>query len=122
MNNGSYSASERRTRQVSTSIRSDSQSDGENFCCIKNKDTFKQLKNMLCRRIRANYEKLSEFERSRIIELHEADWANWRITCPMGRSDTTIRRCWQKLMDNGRFQHHDNSGQPADQEDRLIFR
>ncbi|GFV30729.1 HTH_Tnp_Tc3_2 domain-containing protein [Trichonephila clavipes] len=41
----------------------------------------------------------------------------------MGRSDSTIRRCWQEWVDNGRFQSHDGRGRPrakADQEDRLI--
>ncbi|GFY04189.1 hypothetical protein TNCV_1199671 [Trichonephila clavipes] len=42
-------------------------------------------------RIRAHYEQLSEFERSRIIRLKEAGWANGRIACHMGRSDVAIK-------------------------------
>ncbi|GFX04580.1 hypothetical protein TNCV_901081 [Trichonephila clavipes] len=34
---------------------------------------------MLCHRIRAHYEQLSEFEGGRIIGLKEAGWANRRI-------------------------------------------
>ncbi|GFX21115.1 HTH_Tnp_Tc3_2 domain-containing protein [Trichonephila clavipes] len=77
------------------------------------------------RRIRAHYEKLSEFERGRIIGLKEGGWANRRITRHMGRSDAVIRRCWQEWVSSGRFQRHDGSGRPratADQEDRLIVR
>ncbi|GFX72476.1 HTH_Tnp_Tc3_2 domain-containing protein [Trichonephila clavipes] len=43
----------------------------------------------------------------------------------MGRSDATIRRCWQEWVDIGRFQRHDGSGRPRareDREDRLIVR
>ncbi|GFW56635.1 HTH_Tnp_Tc3_2 domain-containing protein [Trichonephila clavipes] len=43
----------------------------------------------------------------------------------MGRSDVTIRRCWQEWVDNGRFQPHDGSGRPratSDREDILIVR
>ncbi|GFS94214.1 hypothetical protein TNCV_3786711 [Trichonephila clavipes] len=46
---------------------------------------------MACRRIRAHYEQLSEFERGRIIGLKEAGWANRRIARHMGRSDAAIR-------------------------------
>ncbi|GFV35019.1 HTH_Tnp_Tc3_2 domain-containing protein [Trichonephila clavipes] len=73
-------------------------------------------------RIRAHYEKLSEFERSRIIGLKEAGWANRKITHHMGRSNAAIRRCWQE-WDSGRFQRY--SGRPRaaeDQEDRLIVK
>ncbi|GFY04723.1 HTH_Tnp_Tc3_2 domain-containing protein [Trichonephila clavipes] len=74
------------------------------------------------RRIGAHYEQLSEFERGRIIGLKEGRIGESRY---MGRSDAVIRRCWQKWVDNGRFQCHDGSGGPratADQEDRLIVR
>ncbi|GFU37532.1 HTH_Tnp_Tc3_2 domain-containing protein [Trichonephila clavipes] len=80
---------------------------------------------MPCRRIRAHYKQLSEFERGRIIGLKETGWANWRIPCHMGQSDAAIRRCWQGWVDNGRFQHHDGSSPPrvtADQKDILIVR
>ncbi|GFX47522.1 HTH_Tnp_Tc3_2 domain-containing protein [Trichonephila clavipes] len=43
----------------------------------------------------------------------------------MGRSDVTIRRCWQEWVDSGGLQRHDGSGRTratADQEDRLIVR
>ncbi|GFW58971.1 HTH_Tnp_Tc3_2 domain-containing protein [Trichonephila clavipes] len=70
------------------------------------------------RRIRAHYEKLSEFERGRIIELKEVGWANRRITSNMGRSDASIRRCWQEWVENGRFQRHDGIGRPRTTEDR----
>ncbi|GFS54143.1 HTH_Tnp_Tc3_2 domain-containing protein [Trichonephila clavipes] len=96
MNSGIYSASELRTQQVS--IRSDSQFDGENFCCI--------------------------FERGRVIGLKEGGWANRRITRHMGRRNAAIRRCWQEWMDRGRFQRHDGSGRPraTAEQDRLIIR
>ncbi|GFX47664.1 uncharacterized protein TNCV_699181 [Trichonephila clavipes] len=65
---------------------------------------------MPCRRIRAHYEQLSEFERGRIITLEEAGWANRRIACHMGRRDADIRRCLQEWADNGSFQCHDGRG------------
>ncbi|GFX83651.1 HTH_Tnp_Tc3_2 domain-containing protein [Trichonephila clavipes] len=80
---------------------------------------------MPCCRIRAHYEQLSEFEKSRIIGLKEAVWANRTIAYHMGRSDTAIRRCLQDWVDSGRFQCRDGSGRPratADREDRLIVR
>ncbi|GFY05581.1 HTH_Tnp_Tc3_2 domain-containing protein [Trichonephila clavipes] len=49
----------------------------------------------------------SEFDRGRIIRLKEECWSNRRIARHMGRSDAAIRRCWQELVDNGRFQSHD---------------
>ncbi|GFU00650.1 retrovirus-related Pol polyprotein from transposon 297 [Trichonephila clavipes] len=48
------------------------------------------------RRIQAQYEQLSVFERYRIIELNEAGWENRIIARHMGRSDAAIRRCWQE--------------------------
>ncbi|GFX85152.1 HTH_Tnp_Tc3_2 domain-containing protein [Trichonephila clavipes] len=75
------------------------------------------------RRIRADYEQLSEFERGRIIGLKEAGWANLRISRHLGRNDVAIRRFWQEREDKGRFQHQDGSGQPratANLEDELI--
>ncbi|GFT13100.1 hypothetical protein TNCV_431931 [Trichonephila clavipes] len=45
------------------------------------------------RRIRAHYEKMSEFKRGRIIGLKGTELANRRITRHMGRSDAAIRRC-----------------------------
>ncbi|GFS57021.1 HTH_Tnp_Tc3_2 domain-containing protein [Trichonephila clavipes] len=77
------------------------------------------------RRIRADYEQLSECERSRIIGLKEGGWVNRRISSLMGRSDAAVGRCWGEWVDIGRFQHHDDSGRPrvtADQENRLIVR
>ncbi|GFW12831.1 hypothetical protein TNCV_3885411 [Trichonephila clavipes] len=41
-------------------------------------------------RIRALYEKLSEFERCRIIGLKEAVWANWGINRQMGQSNAVL--------------------------------
>ncbi|GFV43277.1 HTH_Tnp_Tc3_2 domain-containing protein [Trichonephila clavipes] len=123
MTSGSYNAPELRSQQVS--IRSNSQSGGENFCCIEILDTFAQLKKMPYRWIRAHYEQLSEFERGPIIGLREGDWANWRIAGHMDRSDAAIRRCWQEWVDSDRFQRHDGSGRPSDtvdQKDRLIVR
>ncbi|GFV25929.1 HTH_Tnp_Tc3_2 domain-containing protein [Trichonephila clavipes] len=43
----------------------------------------------------------------------------------MSLIDVGIRRSWQEWGDDGRFQHHDDSGRPraiADREDRLIVR
>ncbi|GFV05492.1 uncharacterized protein TNCV_227031 [Trichonephila clavipes] len=73
--------------------------------------------------IRAHYVQLSEFERGHIIELKGAGWVNRRIAPHMGRSETTIRRCWQERVENDRFQRRFGSGRPratADREDRLI--
>ncbi|GFT05603.1 transposable element Tcb1 transposase [Trichonephila clavipes] len=48
------------------------------------------------RRIGAQYEQLSEFERGRIIGLEKGVWTNRRIARHMGRSDAAIRRCWRE--------------------------
>ncbi|GFX03556.1 HTH_Tnp_Tc3_2 domain-containing protein [Trichonephila clavipes] len=43
----------------------------------------------------------------------------------MGRSNASIRRCWQRLVDNGKFQRRDGSGRSratADRKYRLIVR
>ncbi|GFX65586.1 HTH_Tnp_Tc3_2 domain-containing protein [Trichonephila clavipes] len=123
MNCGSFSASELRTQQMS--IRSDSQSNGQNFCCIEIQDTFQGLKKKPHHRVRAHYEQLSEFERSRIIRLKDTGWANWRFSRHMGRNDAPIRRCWQEWVDSGRFLRHDGRGRPkaaAYRKDRLIVR
>ncbi|GFW51309.1 HTH_Tnp_Tc3_2 domain-containing protein [Trichonephila clavipes] len=83
------------------------------------------LHKLLQLRIRAHYEQLSEFERGLINGLKEGGWDNRRIARHMGRSDATIRRCWQEWVHNGRFQHHSGSNRhwsTADQEDRLILR
>ncbi|GFU63541.1 uncharacterized protein TNCV_1000921 [Trichonephila clavipes] len=61
------------------------------------------------RGILAHYEQLSEFERGCIIELKEAGLVNQKIARHMGRSDAAIRRCWQELVENGRFQGYDCS-------------
>ncbi|GFS49412.1 hypothetical protein NPIL_411241 [Nephila pilipes] len=53
--------------------------------------------------IRAHYEQLLKFQRSRNIGLKEAGWANRRIALHMGRSDVAISRCWQEWVDSGRF-------------------
>ncbi|GFW56689.1 HTH_Tnp_Tc3_2 domain-containing protein [Trichonephila clavipes] len=62
------------------------------------------------RRIRASYEQLSKFERDRVIGLKEEGCENRRIARHMGRSDAAIRRCWQKWLDNGKFQRCHDSG------------
>ncbi|GFV40134.1 hypothetical protein TNCV_1533821 [Trichonephila clavipes] len=54
------------------------------------KDTFSTTEKMPCRRIRAHYKQLSEFESDRIIGLEEAEVANWRIVRHMARSDAAI--------------------------------
>ncbi|GFS56436.1 HTH_Tnp_Tc3_2 domain-containing protein [Trichonephila clavipes] len=123
MNSGSYSASELRTQQVS--IRSDSQSDAPNFCCIAIYDIFQRLKKCLVAGFELITSNCQEFERGRIIGLKEAGGTNWRIARHMGLSDTAIRRCWQEWVNNCRFQRHDGSGRPraqADREDRLIVK
>ncbi|GFV71070.1 hypothetical protein TNCV_3703921 [Trichonephila clavipes] len=75
MNSGSYSASVLCTQQMS--IRNDSQTDDQNFCCIAIKDIFQRLKNASPRA--SSSFKLSELERGHIIALKEVDLANWRI-------------------------------------------
>ncbi|GFT10824.1 uncharacterized protein TNCV_1944571 [Trichonephila clavipes] len=101
MDSGGYSASEKRLQQVS--IRSKSQSDGQNYCCIAIKDTFQRL----------------------IIGLKEACWENWKIDRQMGRIDVDIRRCWQEWANIGEFQLKYNNVQlraTADTEGRLFVR
>ncbi|GFV64348.1 uncharacterized protein TNCV_2502661 [Trichonephila clavipes] len=123
VNSGSYSASELRSQQVS--LRSDSQFDGENFCCIEIYDTFERLKKCLTVVFELYYEQLSEFERGHIIELKMGGWAIRRIADNMGRSNAANRRCWQEWVDSSRFKRHDDSGHPratVDQEERLIVR
>ncbi|GFW14675.1 HTH_Tnp_Tc3_2 domain-containing protein [Trichonephila clavipes] len=71
-------------------------------------DTFQRLK-IPCRRIRAHYKQLSEFERDRIIELYEVGWANRKINRHMVRSDASVIKCWQEWVGSGKFQRHDGS-------------
>ncbi|GFS74526.1 HTH_Tnp_Tc3_2 domain-containing protein [Trichonephila clavipes] len=73
-------------------------------------DIFQRLKIIPCRRIRAHYEQLSEFEKGRIIELKVVGWANRRITRHVGRDDWSIRRYSQEWGYNGRFKRYDGSG------------
>nr|XP_042913807.1 uncharacterized protein LOC122273897 [Parasteatoda tepidariorum] len=76
-------------------------------------------------RILAHYEKLSEFDRSRIIGLKEDGWTNRSIARHLSRSDAAIRRCWQGWLENGRVQCQDGSGRPratTESEDRVIVR
>ncbi|UYV62024.1 hypothetical protein LAZ67_1007530 [Cordylochernes scorpioides] len=76
-------------------------------------------------KIRAHYEHMSEFETGRAIGLKEAGWSNRLIVRHLCRSDAAIRRCWQKLVNNGRLQRQDGSGRPratTEREDRAIVR
>ncbi|GFX73040.1 HTH_Tnp_Tc3_2 domain-containing protein [Trichonephila clavipes] len=75
--------------------------------------------------IRAHREKLSEFERGRIIGLKRAGWENWRIAHHIWIRDAAFRSFWQEWVNNGRFQRHDGSGRSratANWKDRLIVR
>ncbi|GFS94555.1 HTH_Tnp_Tc3_2 domain-containing protein [Trichonephila clavipes] len=77
------------------------------------------------RGIRAHDEQPSEFDRGRIIGLKEAGWTTRRIARHMGRSNVTIRRCWQEWVGSDRFQRHDGRGRPnatADRGDRFTVR
>ncbi|GFY31153.1 hypothetical protein TNCV_4360601 [Trichonephila clavipes] len=91
MNSGSYSASELRAQQVS--IRSESQSDGQNFGYLS------VTEKMPHGGIRAPCKQLSELQRNRIIELKEAGWGNCRMALHMGRKDSSIKRSWQKWVE-----------------------
>ncbi|PRD28124.1 UNVERIFIED_CONTAM: hypothetical protein NCL1_33358 [Trichonephila clavipes] len=51
------------------------------------------------RRIRNQYEHLSEFYRARIIGLKEIGWANWRVTLYMGKSDADNSSCRREWME-----------------------
>ncbi|UYV66325.1 hypothetical protein LAZ67_4001331, partial [Cordylochernes scorpioides] len=78
---------------------------------------------MPCRKIRVHYEHMSEFETGRAIGLKEAGWSNRLIARHLCRSDSAIRRCWQKWVNNGSMQ--DGSGRPretTEREDRAIVR
>ncbi|GFY24873.1 hypothetical protein TNCV_2690641 [Trichonephila clavipes] len=86
MNSGSYSA-----WNCALSIRSVSQSDGENFCFIEIKDIFEQLKKCLV----AGFKLIT----SNCQSLKEGGWANRRIARYMGRSDEATTRCWQEWLE-----------------------
>ncbi|GFW38385.1 hypothetical protein TNCV_1332381 [Trichonephila clavipes] len=70
MKSRSFSASEICTQQVS--IRSDSQSDGQNFGCILG--YLSMTEKMTRHRIPVHYGQLSEFERGCIIGLKYGSW------------------------------------------------
>ncbi|GFU78468.1 transposable element Tcb2 transposase [Trichonephila clavipes] len=53
---------------------------------------------MPLRRFRRQYEKLSQFERGRIIGTMEAGWSARRVTRQLGRSDYVVRRCWDQWI------------------------
>lgn len=77
------------------------------------------------RRVREQYEQMSPFERGRAIGLKEAGWSNRRIARHLGRSDATIRRCWQEWVNHGRTERQEGSGRPratTEREDRVIVR
>ncbi|GFV79664.1 hypothetical protein TNCV_1724891 [Trichonephila clavipes] len=76
MNSCSYSASELRTQQES--IRSHSQFECQNVCCIAIEYTFQRLKNGWCR-IQA-YTNNCQSVKWVVFGLKEAGWANQRIT------------------------------------------
>ncbi|GFU13170.1 HTH_Tnp_Tc3_2 domain-containing protein [Trichonephila clavipes] len=80
---------------------------------------------MPLRRLRRQYEQLTDFDRGRIIGLREAGWSNRRIGRPLGRSDMVVARCWQQWITEGRVYRRGGSGRPRntnDREDRAIRR
>ncbi|GFU64623.1 HTH_Tnp_Tc3_2 domain-containing protein [Trichonephila clavipes] len=80
---------------------------------------------MPLRRNRRQYERLTDFDRGRIIGLREAGWSNRRIGRHLGRSDMVVARCWQQWITEGRVYRRGGSGRPRntnDREDRAIKR
>lgn len=80
---------------------------------------------MPLRRHRRQYEQLSEFERGRIIGMMEAGWSARRVARQVGRSDFTVRRCWDQWTEETSFTRRPGSGRPRQtsrREDRHIIR
>ncbi|GFT07498.1 transposable element Tcb2 transposase [Trichonephila clavipes] len=66
---------------------------------------------------------LPEFERGKIITLMEAGWSARRVARQLGRSDLTVRRCWNQWTEDTSFTRWSGSGRPRQtsrREDRHI--
>lgn len=80
---------------------------------------------MPLRRNRREFAQLTEFERGRIIGMREAGWSHRRIARHLGRSDQTVRRCWDQWVSEGTHTRRPGSGRPrqtTSRQDRLILR
>lgn len=76
-------------------------------------------------RHRRQYDQLSEFERGRIIGMMEAGLSARRVASHLGRSDSTVRRCWDQWIRERSHTRRPGSGRPRQtnsREDRHIIR
>ncbi|GFX35960.1 uncharacterized protein TNCV_4214821 [Trichonephila clavipes] len=58
---------------------------------------------MPLRRLRRQYEQLSQFQRRRIIDMMGAGCSTRRVACQLGRSDCVVRRCWDQWIQEMSF-------------------
>ncbi|GFW82099.1 transposable element Tcb2 transposase [Trichonephila clavipes] len=80
---------------------------------------------MPLRRLRRQYEQLSQFERWRTIGMREAGWSAWRVTRQLGLSDCVVWSCWNLGVREMSFTRRSDSGYPRQtsrREDRHIVR
>ncbi|GFW17600.1 uncharacterized protein TNCV_2651581 [Trichonephila clavipes] len=80
---------------------------------------------MPLRRFRRQYEKLSQFEKERIINMMEPGWSARRVDRKLGCSDCVVRRCWNQWIREMSFTRRPGSGrrrQTSRREDHHIVR
>lgn len=54
-----------------------------------------------CRCIREHYQHWTEFDRDRIVILHEAGWSYHAIAWNVGHTDVTVTQCWNQCGGEG---------------------
>ncbi|GFW04142.1 transposable element Tcb2 transposase [Trichonephila clavipes] len=67
---------------------------------------------MTLRRFQRQYEQVSQFKRGRIIVMMEAEWSARRVARQLGRSDSVVKRCWDKWIREMSFKRRPDSGRP----------
>ncbi|GFW01500.1 transposable element Tcb2 transposase [Trichonephila clavipes] len=67
---------------------------------------------MPLRRFRRQHERLSQFERGRIIGRMEAGCSAMRVARQLGRSDCVVRRCWDQWIQEMSFARIPGLGRP----------
>lgn len=83
-------------------IRSNSQSDIQNFCISVHFHCRYLMWTVTKphRRIFAHYEHISQFRKGCVIELKEAEWPNQRVIRHLNRRYAAIRWRWQEWVNN----------------------
>ncbi|GFW87414.1 transposable element Tcb2 transposase [Trichonephila clavipes] len=67
---------------------------------------------MSLRRLRGQYEKLSQFKNGRIMSMMEAGWSARRVASQLGHSHCVVRRCRDQWIREISFTQRPGSGRP----------